>query len=104
MSQDQEIDFAAEVVRSVRDRCLSSSDWTHSVEDRPVENKALWALYRRKLRDLPERPDFPFIDVANFPQDPYSLNPEYDKYLYVETRSTDEPAWILNQDYIEVEE
>lgn len=104
MSEEQKTDFRVVTVKAARDELLAKTDWTHSVEDRPVENKALWALYRRKLRDLPERPDFPFIDVANFPQDPYSLNPEYDKYLYVETRSDSDPAWVLNPDFIETEE
>lgn len=66
-----------------------------------MENKDLWALYRRKLRDLPTRPDFPFIEMAHFPQNPISPEPEYDKYLYLESRSYSDSAWEFNPDFKE---
>ena len=91
-------------VRSVRDMLLLRSDWTHHLEDRPVKDKNLWALYRRKLRDLPTRPDFPFIEIEHFPQNPGSPYPEYDKYLYVESRSYSDSAWELNPDWVDPEE
>lgn len=104
MSDDKEIESRSERVRSIRNDCLQNSDWTHHLEDRPVENKNLWALYRRKLRDLPTRPDFPFIEIEHFPQNPDSPYPEYDKYRYVESRSYLDSAWELNPDWVEPEE
>lgn len=56
-----------ELFRVERNLKLSNTDWTQ-VEDAPV-NKALWAEYRQKLRDLPS--------VTVDPQNPeWPLPPE----------------------------
>ena len=33
--------------RKDRNAMLSASDWTHTITDKPVENKDEWALYRK---------------------------------------------------------
>ena len=56
-------------VRAKRDQMLSKSDFT-VLPDSPFtdEEKSAWAVYRQKLRDIPDQPGFPF-DVI-FPQKP----------------------------------
>ena len=44
--------------RSERNRCIAICDWTQ-VDDSPVD-KAVWAVYRQALRDLPSQEGFPW--------------------------------------------
>lgn len=66
-----EAEIAADVasnaaqVRAARDRALSASDWTQ-VADAPVDQQA-WATYRQALRDLPDAPGFPNVDLPQSP-------------------------------------
>ena len=87
--------------RKDRNAMLSASDWTHTITDKPVENKDEWALYRKKLRDLPLREDFPDIGIDNFPQPPDSERTEYAKWLYVESPAEGESVWQVNSDWSE---
>lgn len=70
-------DIAAEVntkaaqLRRQRDIALMNSDWTQ-VLDAPVDRNA-WAAYRQALRNLPEHPDFPNVEL---PKDPDYVEPE----------------------------
>ena len=48
---------ASDRARRHRDNLLSRSDWTQ-VSDAPVD-KAVWAVYRQSLRDVPEQEGFP---------------------------------------------
>lgn len=72
-----EEDIAAEVntkaaqLRRQRDIALMNSDWTQ-VLDAPVDRTA-WAAYRQALRDLPQDPNFPNIEL---PKDPDYVAPE----------------------------
>jgi hypothetical protein len=52
-------------VRDQRNDLLSASDWTQ-LADAPVD-KAAWATYRQALRDLPQQPGFPDIDLPRSP-------------------------------------
>lgn len=57
---DQELyDEAAKEVRVERNRLLRASDWTQ-LPDVPETTRERWALYRQKLRDLPNSFGFPF--------------------------------------------
>lgn len=47
----RETEEAWDLLRSVRDSLLSSTDWTQ-IQDAPV-NQTEWATYRQALRDLP---------------------------------------------------
>ena len=51
---DFNIEFLQRELRNGRDRKISASDWTQTV-DAPLtpEKKAEWATYRQALRDLP---------------------------------------------------
>jgi len=104
MSEDQRLIELAGLARVLRDDLLIGSDWTHKIEDRPIKDKHLWALYRSKLRDLPERPDFPVVDNNLFPKSPVSTDAEYDKYVYVESRSGSESPWKVNPDWADPQE
>ena len=53
-------------VRSERDLLLAASDWTQ-VADAPVDQQA-WAVYRQKLRDIPQ--DFASPDAVVWPEAP----------------------------------
>jgi len=48
-------------VRARRDSLLTASDWTQTVADSPLSDKerAAWAAYRQKLRDVPQTKGFP---------------------------------------------
>ena len=87
--------------RSDRNSMLNASDWTHMVSDRPLANKADWTLYRKKLRDLTLRPDFPDIPVRNFPEAPDSGKAEFDRWLYVESPAEGESVWQENPDWVD---
>lgn len=52
-------DSEAAKVRAQRNALLSSCDWTQ-VADAPVDSLA-WAVYRQKLRELPEQEGFPWV-------------------------------------------
>jgi hypothetical protein len=66
-----EEDFAAEAstkasqLRRQRDIALMNSDWTQ-VLDAPVDRTA-WANYRQQLRNLPQDPNFPNVDLPTTP-------------------------------------
>ena len=51
-----------------RDGFLASSDWTQS-PDSPLSatDKQAWATYRQALRDLPEHPNWPDLNEADWP-------------------------------------
>lgn len=44
-------------VRKERNKLLSETDWTQ-IADAPVD-KAVWAVYRQTLRDVPTQEGFP---------------------------------------------
>ncbi len=50
------------VLRSVRDKLLKASD-EHAFPDRPDSDK--WIVYRKKLRNLPEKVNPPSFEVLN---------------------------------------
>lgn len=64
-------DLAAEVntkaaqLRRQRDIALMNSDWTQ-VLDAPVDRNA-WAAYRQALRNLPQDPNFPNVELPSMP-------------------------------------
>ena len=58
--------LAWDAVRAERDRLLAASDWTQ-VADAPVDSAA-WAVYRQKLRDIPQ--DFATPDAVVWPEQP----------------------------------
>ena len=66
-----DVDAKAAQKRAERDRALAASDWTQ-VLDAPVDRTA-WAAYRQQLRDLPDHPDFPNVEL---PKDPNYVAPE----------------------------
>jgi hypothetical protein len=49
----------AEVVRAKRDRLLSQTDWTQTVDNPLAGNEDITA-YRQALRDIPEQSGFPW--------------------------------------------
>jgi len=49
------IDTQWQVIRTQRNQMLKDSDWTQ-VADAPVD-KAVWAIYRQALRDIPTQAD-----------------------------------------------
>jgi hypothetical protein len=55
------------VIRYQRDQLLRESDWTQ-LPDVPEAIKIKWAVYRQKLRDVPQQSDFPFI--VDWPEKP----------------------------------
>lgn len=61
-----ELELKKEHVRGQRNTLLSESDWTQ-LADAPVD-KAAWATYRQALRDLPQQPGFPDVDMPVAPQ------------------------------------
>lgn len=46
-------------IRATRDALMMACDWTQ-VADAPVD-KAVWAIYRQALRDVPEQAGFPTV-------------------------------------------
>lgn len=57
--------YKSKQLRAMRNDLLSRSDWTQ-VADAPVDQQA-WATYRQALRDLPDAPGFPDIDLPRPP-------------------------------------
>jgi hypothetical protein len=55
----------ASQVRAQRDRLLSASDWTQTL-DAPVDRTA-WATYRQALRDLPSQEGWPNVTMPSEP-------------------------------------
>lgn len=57
----------AEEKRADRDRLLNNSD-IRMLPDFPIsaEEKELWLLYRKYLRDITDDPKFPNVDVLSF--------------------------------------
>jgi len=62
-------DRKAAEVREERNRLLSESDWTQTV-DAPfdADGKLAWALYRETLRMIPQQDGFP--ETVNWPPKP----------------------------------
>mgnify|MGYP001063494016 CR=1 FL=1 len=60
-------ELLAKEKRESRDSLLRDSD-LRMLPDYPIteEEKGLWIKYRQYLRDLPERADFPNVEVLNF--------------------------------------
>lgn len=88
-------------VRRDRDSALVDSDWSHMVSDRKLANQTEWALYRKKLRDLTLRPDFPDMSGSQYPQAPDSGRAEFDRWLYVESPAKGESVWQENPDWVD---
>jgi hypothetical protein len=44
-----------ESIKSVRDKLLSKTDWTVSVDATPKPSKQAWLDYRQALRDIPQK-------------------------------------------------
>jgi hypothetical protein len=61
----KEADWAS-VNRGKRDKLLRDSDWTQ-LPDVPLATKEAWATYRQALRDLPEHPNWPDLNEADWP-------------------------------------
>ena len=59
----------ARLLREERNRLLSESDWTQTV-DAPfdADGKLAWALYRETLRMIPQQDGFP--ETVNWPPKP----------------------------------
>ena len=49
---------ASATVRAERNRLLAASDWTQLL-DIPETTRAVWAVYRQALRDIPQQEGFP---------------------------------------------
>jgi hypothetical protein len=60
-----EVDTKASQLRRQRDIALMNSDWTQ-VLDAPVDRTA-WATYRQALRNLPQDPNFPNVELPATP-------------------------------------
>jgi hypothetical protein len=60
-----EADTKAAQLRRQRDIALMNSDWTQ-VLDAPVDRTA-WATYRQGLRNLPQDPNFPNVELPSIP-------------------------------------
>jgi hypothetical protein len=60
-----EVDTKAAQLRRQRDIALMNSDWTQ-VLDAPVDRTA-WATYRQALRNLPQDPNFPNVELPATP-------------------------------------
>ncbi len=54
-------------IRKQRDDALKNSDWTQ-LADAPVDQQS-WATYRQALRDLPDDPNFPNVELPALPID-----------------------------------
>lgn len=100
MDDDSVDEIRAKSLRANRDAFLMMTDWTHQTGDRPLNNKSDWALYRKKLRDLTLRPDYPDIPTYKFPQYPGSTTQEFDRWLYVESPAEGESVWQENPDWV----
>lgn len=61
-------EFAAEYGRTLRNNMLAASDWTQ-VADAPFTDaqKYEWADYRQQLRDAPEQPNWPNVEIPTQP-------------------------------------
>jgi hypothetical protein len=57
--------------RQMRNNLLMDCDWTQ-IPDNGLseETRAAWRTYRQQLRDLPEHPNWPHLDYADFPKSP----------------------------------
>lgn len=63
---DQPFDEPENRARLQRDQLLADSDWTQ-LPDVPLATKEAWATYRQALRDLPEHPNWPDLNEADWP-------------------------------------
>jgi hypothetical protein len=61
---DTENKYLEKSVRLVREQMLVQSDWTQAA-DAPLSPEVIEAyrVYRQKLRDLPNHPDFPNVEL-----------------------------------------
>jgi hypothetical protein len=50
------------LARRRRDVMLADCDWTQTVDD-PTGQANEWAEYRNKLRNAPQQPDWPNVEV-----------------------------------------
>lgn len=57
----------ANQARKIRNEKLKDTDWTQ-LPDYPKNNKAEWASYRKKLRDIPQQEKFP--EEIVWPEEP----------------------------------
>lgn len=57
INQDKLAEIKAEEIRAERDRRIAECDWA-MMPDAPTE-KAVWAVYRQALRDVPQQQAFP---------------------------------------------
>jgi hypothetical protein len=66
---EEEAEQKVAAARGQRNGLLAASDWTQMVADSPLSDKqrAAWATYRQKLRDLPAQKGFPDIDFPVAP-------------------------------------
>ena len=62
-SREAEIEVMARIERN---QLLAASDWTQ-LPDVPLATKEAWATYRQALRDLPEHPNWPDLNEADWP-------------------------------------
>lgn len=71
-SDEEKAEKTRALVRQLRNSALTNSDWTQ-MPDSPLsdEAKTAWALYRRQLREMPERYTEPIaIEDVVFPSPP----------------------------------
>lgn len=62
---DEHEQATADDMRWRRNAALAASDWTQ-IADAPVD-AAAWATYRQQLRDLPDAPAWPFVELPEPP-------------------------------------
>ena len=83
-----------EGVRMIRNFLLDDSDWTQ-VADAAIddETKAMWTLYRSKLRDLPSAHVGQDADEVMFP-----INPTYFKTTFVLREGNQDKEYLMTED------
>lgn len=58
--------FADDYGKVVRNQLLAASDWTQTV-DNPTGDASAWATYRQQLRDAPQDPNWPNVQIPSPP-------------------------------------
>lgn len=58
--------FAADYGRTLRNNMLAASDWTQTT-DNPTGDAPAWATYRQELRDAPDQPNWPNVEIPQAP-------------------------------------
>lgn len=68
MLKDEGTEAKEREMRAIRNAALCASDWT-MLADVPIEGelRGLWAYYRQQLRDLPNNPAWPFVEMPTKP-------------------------------------